>query len=353
MNQRNRMMKSIATRIFTVALAVAAATAEPAGTNQFGPVSDSDLHISGVIMADDGQSVAGAKFQFKGFINTSDGAQYGGQPGRFVQEPVVSDARGRFQLRCKSNVELIHAVVSAPGEAPRPMQFRPGRDYVIRLQSGVRVTGRLLAAGGPVSGAEVRAEPAIRAKGLFVTDPSITDGNGGFTISHLPPEQELVLFATMDSMKGRGALPPRSFTSGKNQTTYDLGDLVLQPSFSVAGRILLTEGKPVPTGASLLLARQEVADTTWYTLKEDGHFEFTSVPAGSVTVGERLVGYHFSRRNPSLDWLNNQIVGRLDHDLTNLTLELEPGEFQYMPNHDDAPTGTDLQPRDKPLRGVP
>ena len=334
--------------------ALAAPAAETGGTNLFGPVSDSDIHIAGVVIGDDGRPVAAAKLQFRGFINTSDGSQYGGQPGRFVQEPVVSDARGRFQFLCKSNVDLIHAMVSAPGAAPRPVQFQPGRDYVVRMNEGVRVTGRLVAGSRPVPGAVVMLQAESPPAGEFyVSDKFVTDSNGGFSLPNQPAEKGLKLFATMDSLKGKGALSPKPFTSGKNHATTDLGDLTLQPAFQVAGQILLADGKPVPARSGLLLDRQGVSDFTPFKLEADGRFTFPSVPAESVSLIAHLPGYRFSRRNPSLDWLNNQIVGRVDHDLTNLTLELEPGEFHYTPNHDDAPEGTDLQPQDKPLRGVP
>jgi len=332
----------------------AATAAEPGGTNLFGPVSASDIQISGVVIGDDGQPVAAAKMQFQGFINTSDGSQYGGLAGRFVEEPVVSDARGRFQLRCKSNVELIHAVVSAPGAAPRAMEFQPGRDYVIRMHEGVRVTGRLLATGRPTPGVLVRAAPTDRQHGVnFVSDPTVTDTNGGFSLPHLPSDMDLMLFTSMAPAPGQGVLPPKSFAAGNNHTTTNLGDLELQPSFQVAGRILLVDGKPVPAHTRVLLVRGGVPDVAWSLVDAEGHFEFPAVPAESVRVGQRLPGYKFSRRNQSLDPNSDYIVGRVDHALTNLTLELEPGEFRYTLNHEDAPAGTDPNPRDNRLRGVP
>lgn len=76
------------------------------------------------------------------------------------------------------------------------------------------------------------------------------------------------------------------------------------------------------------------------------------MPAESVSLSARLKGYKYSHRNPSLDWLNDQIVGKVSGDITNLTLIMEPGEFCYSSNHDDMPEGVDIQPHDKPLRGV-
>jgi len=97
--------------------------------------------------------------------------------------------------------------------------------------------------------------PRIESVESFFTDKIATDSNGRFSISNLPPEKGLILFGTMDSLQGQGALSPKPFTSEKNKSTTDLGDLVLQPGYSVSGQILLTDGKPMPVRTHLLLVR--------------------------------------------------------------------------------------------------
>ena len=309
-----------------------------------------DLRISGVVIGDDGQAIVGATIQAQG-VSSGNGSQQWGGAGRFVDETVVSDAKGHFMIRCKSKVELIYAMASARDAAPRPFQLQPGRDYLFRLHSGVTAIGRLVVAGTPIPAAVVHILPADRPVGeFFSSDKIATDSNGCFSIPNLPPEKALVLSGTMNSLQGKGALSPKPFTSGKNQSTTNLGDLVLQPGYRVSGQILLADGKPMPAPTHLLLAR--AGDYADVVLDTNGRFEFQSVPAESVSLSARLKGYKYSRRNPSLDWLNNQIIGKVSGDITNLALIMEPGEFHYTPNQDDIPEGVDVQPRDKPLRGV-
>jgi uncharacterized RDD family membrane protein YckC len=306
-----------------------------------------DWRVAGVVIGDDGQAVVGATIQPQGASFGNGSQQWGG----FVNESVVTDTQGRFLLQWKSKIDLIYAMVSARGAAPRPVQLQLGRDYVLRLHEGVLVTGRLVAGSHPVSGAQFRVLPVNRPNGeFFESDKFATDGDGRFSIPNLPPEKELVLLATMDSLQGQGTLSAKSFTTGKNRTTTDLGDLKLQPGFLVSGQIVLTNGEPAPAQTRLLLARG--GDYAEATLDDHGRFQFLSVPAESVCLSARLKGYKFTRSNPSLDWLNDQIIGTVDRDITNLTLVMEPGEFHYSSNHEDVPEGTDLQPRDKPLRGV-
>jgi hypothetical protein len=311
-----------------------------------------DLRIAGLVIGEDGQAVVGATLQIQGAA-LDNGSQSWGQTGLFAEQTAVSDTRGRFLIRCKSKVELIYAMAFARNAAPRPVRLRPGQDCLILMQEGVLVTGRVLAAGRPVAGAVVGVCPAAQALGeVFNSDRIATDGEGRFSSPNLPPDKSLILSGTMDSLRGKGALPSRQFMSGKNKTTTDLGDLALQPGFFVAGQILLADGKPVPERTRLLLAREGVSDHSELVLDADGRFEFQTVPAGSVSLSARLKGYKFSQRNPSLDWANGLILGKVDRDITNLTLVMEPGEFRFNSNPADLPEGADMQPRDKPLRSA-
>jgi hypothetical protein len=101
----------------------------------------------------------------------------------------------------------------------------------------------------------------------------------------------------------------------------------------------------------LFLGREGAWDHTEALLDAEGRFEFTDVPAESVGLSVRIKGYKFSKRNPSLDWLNGGLVGRVTGDLTDLTFLLEPGEWRYNGEEGEAPGGQS-QPRDQPLRGA-
>ena len=238
-------------------------------------------------MADDGQPIAGAKLQPNGIV-FSNGSTTWGQIGG---ESPISDAQGRFVLRRQPKFELIYAMVSAPGVAPIPVQLQPGRDYVIRMHEGVLVTGRLLAAGQPVPGAKVRVLPVNRPNGkFFESDKIATDSNGRFSVPNLPAEMELVLGGTMDSLQGKGTLSPKQFTSGKNRTTTDLGDLVLQPGYHVSGQIVLSDSKPVPEHTRRVRAyARHLAQKAGYPAEllpwlERAHFCTTSARLQSRTL---------------------------------------------------------------------
>ena len=100
------------------------------------------------------------------------------------------------------------------------------------------------------------------------------------------------------------------------------------------------------------MGRDEVWDHTETVLSPDGRFELGGVPSEAVLLSVRVRGYQFSHKNPSLDWDNGGIIGRVEKDLKNLTILLEPGEWRLNREEKDAPPGTDRQPRGLPLRSA-
>src|SRR5207247_4169025 len=108
---------------------------------------------------------------------------------------------------------------------------------------------------------------------------------------------------------------------------------------------------PIPSNTRLLLGREQAWDHTESLLDEDGRFEFKSVPAEEIGISVRIKGYKFSKENPNLDWLNGGIVGRVNGDVPELILVMEPGEWRYN-GEEGQPSSGKTQPRDEPLRSA-
>ncbi|HNQ72858.1 MAG TPA: carboxypeptidase-like regulatory domain-containing protein [Verrucomicrobiota bacterium] len=311
---------------------------------------ESPTRITGMVMDAAGKALAGATVSPEG-VSYGTGSSWGGTD-RFVDPLAVTDEHGQFWLYCTNGVDRVHATVEGRGVAKRWVDLTPGGDHLVRMQEGVTVTGKIFRHGQPVKDVVMGLVTKERQYGAFLRgDELATDKDGFFLLPNVPPGLEFVLYAKMDSLAG-GAVPMKFFTTGATGSTLKLGKLEVQPAYRVAGRVVLSDGKSVPAQTRLFLGREVAWDHTEAVLDAEGRFEFRGVPAESVGLNVRVPGYKLSKRNLSLDWLNGGLVGRVEGDIPDLVLLMEPGVWRFNGDEGDAPNG-DSQPRDKPLRGIP
>jgi uncharacterized GH25 family protein len=310
----------------------------------------SATRIAGMVMDEEGKALAGATISPEGVAQGS-GTSWGGTD-RYVDPLAVTDDEGKFWLFCKSSVDMVHAVAEGRGVAKRWVDLKPGRDHFVRMTEGVMVTGKVVRNGQPVKDVTFGLVTKDRACGNNLRCEELaTDKDGLFVLPNVPAGREFVLYATMDSLHGEGAVTSKIFTTGASGTKLELGKLEVQPAHRVAGRVTLSDGKPIPAKTRLFLGREDAWDHTEAELDAEGRFEFRGVPAEAVGLSVRVAGYKFSKRNASLDWLNGGLVGRVDGDIIDLTLLMEPGQWRY--NGDEGePPGGENQPRNKALRGA-
>ena len=317
------------------------------------PISPEKLksphRIAGRVLDGAGQPLSGATLSPEA-VATGDSTTWGGVESR-VDPLVVTDDNGQFQIFCTPGVDRVFATVEGRGVARRWVELKPGRDHLVRMQDGVTVSGALRQQGNPVKDVVVNLVTLDRTSDQFLRgDEVATDAHGAFLIPNVPPDREFVLFAKMDSTPGDDELPPLIFTTGPSGTRKDCGSLELKPGRRVVGQVQLSDGRAVPEGTRLLLTRAQAWDYREVFLDQEGRFEMRGVPPESVALGIRVPGYKFSRKNRSLDLLNGRLVGRVDRDIDDLVILLEPGNWNDQ-GHGEAPNG-ESQPSDKPLFGI-
>ena len=306
--------------------------------------------IMGMIMDEKGQPVAGATVSPEG-VALGRSTHWGGTD-RYVDPVAVADERGRFRLYCTNGVQHVHAVVEGRGVAKRWIELKPGRDHLVRMEEGVILTGFIQRDGRPVKDVLMGLATKDRVCGKFLRcDELATDKDGRFVLPNVPANLEFVLYATMESLPKGGVLPAKIFTTGLTGTKTDFGTLKVQTGHRVAGRVVLSDGKPVPPDTRIVLGREDAWDHREALLDSEGRFDFIGVPAESVGVSVRIKGYKLSKRNGSLDWYNGGMVGRVEADIPDLIVLMEPGEWRYNGDEGEPPNGEN-QPSDKPLRGA-
>jgi len=178
-----------------------------------------------------------------------------------------------------------------------------------------------------------------------------TDPDGKFTETHIPANTRFYLFTPMKEVRDLGLiLPVQQVSTAAEGTTIDLGDLKMQPGHSLRGRVVLSDGKEVPSRNRIYLYTEQIGDSQDHGVRPDGSFTFTGIPEGRVEISLRLKGYHVSDKNPNKDWLNDgRLLGKLESDIKDFVILYEPGDARGRST--GVRTGEE-QPRDKPLRGA-
>ena len=317
------------------------------------PVGEASLHsslrVKGAVINESGQPVAGAIISPEG-VGLGASTRWGGNR-RWSN-------RWRWPMRLAISCCFAKPTAWTPfmpraegrGVAKQWVTLKPGGDYLIKLPVGVTLAGQVVRDGQPLSGVAIAAATKDRRCGVYFNcDATFTDSNGRFLLLNVPPNREFVVYGTMKSLAGSGVLPVKDVTTGDSGLVQDLGQLVIQPAFSIAGQIVLSDGQPVPPGTRLFCGREAAMDSVETQLDAAGKFVIKGVPAESVSLSIRIKGYRLSKRNPSLDWLNGSILGRVDGDVKAFTILMEPGEWDRN-RDDDRPGGNDDYPVNKPLR---
>jgi hypothetical protein len=156
----------------------------------------------------------------------------------------------------------------------------------------------------------------------------------------------------MDSKEAaQGVASPRRVRVAADGSTKEVGDLELRPGVRLTGRVVLSDGQPVPQNTRLFVGREAAWDSRNVLLNPDGTFDLAGIPPESLSLSLNVRGYHMSYKNKSLDRLNGgSITGCVETD-TYLEILFEPGQFQA-PDFNNLPGGVEWIPKDKPLQGA-
>ena len=281
--------------------------------------------LRGVVLGADGQPLAGASVRAQGF---STEAFSGFGPDIF--DPVaVTNLRGEFVLTSKSPINYADLLIEGNGVAPRIVAAcKPERNpQRIVMTAGATLTGRLVRDGKPVPGAAVGLAQVSRNAETFLGDTSIgTDSDGRFTFVNVHPDDDYFVYGMMGTFHDEGAVDAKQVHVGGEGTTTNVGDLFVVRGHRVKGRVILSDGKPLPPKTRLLTSREDAWDTLRVELGPDGTFEIRGLPTERYTVNVMVKGYRLSPKNHSIDGQNFfRLLGTIDQDIDPLKILLEPG----------------------------
>lgn len=283
--------------------------------------------LKGRVIDGDGKPIVGAMVEPMG-RKTAHGRMWGELP--MVDPMAISNASGEFVLTSREDIEALDLQIHARGMVTRNFELvemgKPAADYPLYIGSFVK--GRLVKDGKPLPGVEMGLVQKDRRVPNFVGPYTIaTDDEGRFMFSNVVPNEMMAVYAKMDSLKSLGSAATGCLT-GPNGKTTEVRDLEVRNAYTISGKVILSDGKPIPKGIKFIVSRDRAWDSQVLDLAEDGKFHVDGIPPEVISVDVTIPGYRLSRKNVSLDAINGfGIKGVVNHDIDNLTILLEPGEF--------------------------
>ena len=283
--------------------------------------------LRGLVLDPDGKPVVGAVVEPEG-CERADRRWWGRMPG--VDAACVTNLRGEFLITGNPGDLGYDVDVEVPGFVKCRTELLPTGKKVheIRLCVGAIVQGRIVQKGKPVVGIAVGLVQCDRGHRKFVGVYRIaTDKDGQFTFVNVRPNDDYYVFTTMGDAARRGAiLLPQQISVGDDLSTKKVGDLDLASAVHrVAGCIILTDGKAISAGTSLLLSREGAWDSQSSTVAVDGSFSFAGVPEEAVTLIARISGYRLAGKLNRFQQIRPSTVAMfVDTDKSGLELHFEP-----------------------------
>ncbi len=312
-----------------------------------------DKSIHGRVVDPEGKPVVGAVVEAHGIRKKNDaGTMWGQLPG--VDPLAVTDEAGAFLLTSREPFEGLDVRVEARAFAHKQFTMLASGTvrHTLTLTEGATVTGRVVKNAKPLAGVSVGMAGSDRSAENFTGNFDVgTDTEGRFGFVNLPPNVDYFIYGLMGTLKTYGAIPIRKVHTGEDGATLDAGDLVVESAQRLAGRVVCADGQPVPAKTRLLVSREAAWDSMQVELDKDGRFDTSGIPRETLSLSARIAGYRISDRNPILDLLNPfGLIGRMDHDVTNLIFLLEKGP-DLQPQFDSQLPESEW-PRNRPLRGA-
>jgi hypothetical protein len=327
----------------------------------------------GKVIDRDGHPVAGAKVLSFADVRRKFAATTG-PAGDFVYNfregdrlwPIMVEASGvasrgfRFRLKGEGEPETADPrawLIEPSGIVPEPLVVGPG----------VTVAGRVVRDGKPVEGASIGLSFADRDDSPSLAGiPAITtDARGSFRFLHVLPDTAFWAYSKVGSIDDQGTIVPESVHTTEDGTTVELGDLQIEKGRTLAGRLVTADSKPVPGGTTFWASIEHTGGSVELRVSDTGQFEWKGLPDGLVTLkvvfraAPAELGYRVSAQNKCLSpFHKNLLEGRLDHDITDLTILLEPDrgsdpEFRSLREVDPALAADFNDAKAGPITGVP
>jgi protocatechuate 3,4-dioxygenase beta subunit len=237
----------------------------------------------------------------------------------WINPIAVTNDYGEFEIAYGKPLDAARVKVSPRGMAPKLVTVSSGPDrQTITVTEGAIIRGRLLQQGKPFAQAEMGLSSHSRHAEEYFPEVRIgTNEDGRFTITNIPPRRVWYLYAKMEALAPHGLSAEVIECATKDDgQDVNVGDIQVKPAYTLRGKIVLSDGKLIPSDMRLSLFSDQVPDSQTLVLAPDGLFEFRGLARGVYSLSPSVKGYEVR------DTESSELL--IEGDVSNLAVLLQP-----------------------------
>ena len=246
------------------------------------------------------------------------GTRFGGAQD-WIDSLAVTNEKGDFEIAFSKPAERMILNVQPRGMSAKLFTEDTGPDRkIMTVTDGATIRGRLVRDGKPVANAEIGLSTHNRRSGTILPEMRVgTKEDGTFAITNVPPGRIYYLYGRMDSLADRGLAAELVECETKDDgQEVDVGDVHVKPGLTLRGKVILSDGKPIPPDMRFNLFCDRASDSQSMVMPPDGSFEFKGLASGVYEVQPSVRGYRLA------DGFTTEVL--VHGDVNNLVLKLVP-----------------------------
>jgi hypothetical protein len=241
-------------------------------------------------------------------------------PIDWIDLMAVSNEQGEFEMAySKPAVEMILRV-SPRGMAQKLFTEPTGPNRkAMTVTDGATIFGRVVQPDGkPAANVEIGVMAHSRAAGTSFPEMVIgTREDGTFAITNVPVGRVLYVYPKMESLAPLGfAGNPEPLETKDDGQEIHIGDLKLQPSYTLRGKVVLSDGAAVGKEMRVTIGSDNIMDSQMVVLEPDGSFEFKGLAKGVYTLMPGVRNYQLA------DGATGEVL--VDRDGKSVVVRVEP-----------------------------